>query len=248
MDLSLLMIFQDLPGHCSLHPKDHAFTAFKHLARVLENENNCHITSIKSDHGGEFENKRFECFCNKNDIKHNFSAPRTPQQNGVVERKNRSLEELARTLLNDSKLPKYFWADAVNTTCYVLNHALVRPILKKTPYELYKGRKPNISHLRVFGSKCFVLNNGKDNIGKFDAKEDEGIFIGYCSHNHAYRIYNKQTMIVEESVHVVFHESNLDLQDGFKNRAEEEENSELLQNNSKLIQKFSKLNIFYRVR
>ena len=95
-------------------------------------------------------------------------------------------------------------ADVVNTTCYVLNHALVRPILKKTPYELYKGRKPNISHLRVFESNCFVLNNGKDNIDKFDAKADEGIFIDYSSHSHAYRIYNKRTMTVEEFVHVVF--------------------------------------------
>jgi len=139
------------------------------------------------------------------------------------------LEELARTLLNDYKLPKYFWADAVNTPCYVLNRVLIRHILKKTPYELYKGRKPNISHFKVFGCKCFVLNNGKDNIGKFDAKADNGIFIGYSSHSHAYRIYNKHTMTVEESVHVVFDETNLDLQDINKNRAEEEEtSSELL--------------------
>jgi len=82
------------------------------------------------------------------------------------------LEELARTLLNDSNLPKYFWAHGVNTTCYVLNHDLIRPILKKTPYELYKGRKPNISHFKVFGCKCFVLNIGKDNIGKFDTNVD----------------------------------------------------------------------------
>ena len=74
-----------------------------------------------------------------------------PQQNGVVERNNRSLEELARTMLNESGLPKYFWADAVYTASYVLNKTLIRPILKKTPYELYKGRKPSISHLRVFG-------------------------------------------------------------------------------------------------
>jgi len=139
-----------------------------------------------------------------------------------VERKYRSLEELARTLLNDSNLPKYSWADVVNT-CYVLNRVLIRPMLKKTPYELYKGRKPNISHFKVFGCKCFVLNNGKDNIGKFDAKADDGIFIGYSSHSHAYRIYNKRTMTVEESVHVVFDESNLNLQD-----AKEEENSKLI--------------------
>jgi len=170
----------------------------------------------------------FEIFFNKHGIQHNFSTPRTPQQNGVVERKNHSLEELARTLLNDSKLPKYFWADVVNTACYVLNRTLIRPILKKTPYEIYKGRKPNISHLKVFGSKCFVLNNDKDNIGKFDAKADEGIFISYSSYSHAYRVYNKRTMIVEESVHVVFDETNLDLRHVFKNRAEDEENNELL--------------------
>jgi len=143
--------------------------------------------------------------------------------------KNRSLEELARTLLNDYNLPKYFWVDVVNTAYYVLNRVLIRPILKRTPYELYKRRKPNISHFKVFGCKYFILNNDKDNIGKFDAKADDGIFIGYSSHSHAYRIYNKCTMTIEEFVHVVFDESNLDLQDDFKNKAEEEENSELLQ-------------------
>ena len=86
--------------------------------------------------------------------------------------------------------------------------ALIRPIFKKTPYELYNGRKPNISHLHVFGCKCFVLNNGKDNLGKFDAKSDEGIFLGYSLQSKAYRIYNKRTMSIEESIHVSFDESN----------------------------------------
>jgi len=220
--------------------KNHAFTAFKHLAKVLESENNCHISSIKSDHGGEFENEGFENFCNKHGIKHNFSTPRTPHQNGVVERKNRSLDELARTLLHDSNLPKYFWVGVVNIVCYVLNRALIRLILKKTPYELYKGRKPNISHFKVFGCKCFVFYNSKDNIGKFDAKVDDGIFIGYSSHSHAYKIYNKRTMTVEESVHVVFDESNLDLLDMYKNKPEKKENSsELLQRNSQSVQNVS---------
>jgi len=79
----------------------------------------------------------------------------------VVERKNRSLEKLARTLLNATDLPKYFWADAVSTICYVLNKVLIQPILKKTPCELFKGRKPNISHLKVFGCKCFIYTMGK---------------------------------------------------------------------------------------
>ena len=128
---------------------------------------------MKMDEASSLQNAKFDKYCEKHGITHSYSAPRTPQQNGVVERKNRSLEELARTMLNESGLPKYFWADAVYTASYVLNRTLIRPILKKTPYELYKGRKPNISHLRVFGCKCFVLNNGKDNLGKFDPKSDE---------------------------------------------------------------------------
>ena len=80
-----------------------------------------------------------------------FSAPRTPQQNGVVERNNRTLQEMARTILNENNLPKYFWAEVVNTSCYVLNRILLRPILKKTPYELWKNKKPNISYFKAFG-------------------------------------------------------------------------------------------------
>ena len=168
------------------------------LAKVIQNKKSLKIISIRSDHGGEFENNDFEMFCDEHGIEHNFSAPRTPQQNGVVERKNRSLEEIARTLLNDTPLPKYFWAEAVNTACYIMNKALIRPILKKTPYELFNNRKPNIAHLHVFGCKCFVLNNGKESLGKFDAKADEGIFLGYSLHSKAFRIYNKRTMTIEE--------------------------------------------------
>nr|KYP54569.1 Retrovirus-related Pol polyprotein from transposon TNT 1-94 [Cajanus cajan] len=98
-----------------------------------------------------------EGFVTYGDTKNNFSAPRTPKQNGVVERKNRSLEELARTMLNETNLPKYFWANAINTTCHVLNKVLIRPILKITPYEIYKGRKPNISYFKVFGCKCLSV-------------------------------------------------------------------------------------------
>jgi len=119
----------------------------------------------------------------------------------VVERKNKSLEELARIILNESSLPKCFWADAVSRTCYVMNHVLIRPILKKTPYELLNGRKPHIGHLKVFGCKCCILNNGKDSLGKFDAKVDNSIFLGYSLSSHAYRVYNKKLMTVEESVH-----------------------------------------------
>jgi len=130
-----------------------------------------------------------------------------------VERKNRSHEEGARTLLNETRLPKYFWADAIHTIYYTLNRVLIRPILKKNPYELYKGRKPNISHLIVFCCKCFILNNGKDSLGKFDAKADEAIFLGYSLHSKAYRVLNKRNLNVEEFVHVVCDETNFIVQD-----------------------------------
>jgi len=202
--------------------KDETYHVFKNFAKVVQNEKNSSIVSIKSDHSREFQNEKFDRFCSKLGIKHNFSTPRTPQQNGVVERRNRSLKDLARTMLNETGLPKYFWADAVSTTCYVLNRVLIRPILKKTPYELFRGRKPNLSHLKVFGCKCFILNNGKDNLGKFDFKSDEGIFLGYSQHGHAYRVYNKRTMLVEESVHVNFDETNQVMQERPKTCANDE--------------------------
>jgi len=125
-------------------------------------------------------------------------------------------------MLNENGLPKYLWADVVSTACYVLNRVLIRPILKKTPYELFRGRKPNLSLLKVFGCKCFILNNSKDNLGKFDSKSDEGIFLGYSQHGHAYRVYNKRTMLIEEFVHVNFDETNQVMQEQSKTCADDE--------------------------
>ena len=107
------------------------FSAFKKPTRRLQNTKNNNIGCIKSDNGGEFQNEKFSKFCEKMGILHNFSTPRTPQQNGVVERKNRSLEELARTMPSESSLPKYFWVDAVSTSCYVMNRVLIRPIFEE---------------------------------------------------------------------------------------------------------------------
>ena len=115
---------------------------------------------------------------------------------------------MARTMLNENELPKYFWAEAVNTACYVVNRAHIRSILKRTPYELWKGRLPNISYFHAFRCKCFVHNNRKETLGNFDAKFDEGIFLGYSSTSKAYRVFNKRLEKVEESIHVIFDETN----------------------------------------
>ena len=111
--------------------KNDAFEAFKSLAKRVQNEKGYFITSLRSDHGKEFVNESFEKFCSKRGISHNFSCPRTPQQNGVVERKNRTLIEMARTMLNEYSLPSYFWAEAINTSCYILNCVLKRPFLEQ---------------------------------------------------------------------------------------------------------------------
>ncbi|GJS88315.1 putative ribonuclease H-like domain-containing protein [Tanacetum coccineum] len=134
-----------------------------------------------------------------------FSVARTPQQNGVAERKNRTLIEAARTMLADSKLPTTFWAEAVNTACYVQNRVLVIKPHNKTPYELFLGRKPALSFMRPFGCPVTILNT-LDHLGKFDGKADEGFFVGYSTNSKAFRVFNSRTRIVEENLHVKFSE------------------------------------------
>nr|GEU39118.1 retrovirus-related Pol polyprotein from transposon TNT 1-94 [Tanacetum cinerariifolium] len=129
------------------------------------------------------------------------SVARTPQQNGVAERRNRTLIKATRTMLVDLKLPTTFWAKAVNTACYVQNKVLVTKPHNKTPYELFHGRTPAISFLRPFGCPVTILNT-IDHLGKFDRKADEGFFVGYLLNSKAFRVFNSRTRIVEEKLHV----------------------------------------------
>ena len=118
---------------------------------------------------------------------------------------------MIRTIIHENNLPTYFWAEVVNTLCYILNGVLIRPSLHKTSYELWKNKKPNISYFKVFECKCFILNI-KDNLGNFDGNFDEksnvGIFLSYSSSSKVNKIFNKKTMLVEESIHVIFDEFN----------------------------------------
>ncbi|GJV76334.1 ribonuclease H-like domain-containing protein [Tanacetum coccineum] len=144
----------------------------------LEKQLNHNVKIIRCDNGTEFKNYVMNEFCAKKGIKREFSIARTPQQNGVTERKNRTLIEAARTMLADSLLPILFWAEAVNTACYVLNRVLVTKPQNKTPYELL--------------------------IGKFDEKSDKGYLLGYSTSSKAFRVYNKMTKRVEENLHINF--------------------------------------------
>ncbi|GJW19080.1 ribonuclease H-like domain-containing protein [Tanacetum coccineum] len=176
------------------------------LVRSIENLIDLRVKVIRCDNGTEFKNRVMNQFCEMKGIKREFSVARTPQQNGVAERKNRTLIEAARTMLADSKLPTTFWAEAVNTACYVQNRVLVIKPHNKTPYELFLGRKPALSFMRPFGCPVTILNT-IDHLGKFDGKADEGFFVGYSTNSKAFRVFNSRTRIVEENLHVQFSEN-----------------------------------------
>ncbi|GJU47233.1 hypothetical protein Tco_1204499 [Tanacetum coccineum] len=159
-----------------------------------------------SDNGTEFKNRVMNEFCEKKGIKREFSVARTPQQNGVAERRNMTLIEAARTMLADSKLPTTFWAEAVNTSCYVENRVIIVKPHNKTPYELFKGRTPALSFMRPFGCHVTILNT-LDHLGKFDGKSDDGFFVGYSLTSKAFRVYNIRTRKVEENLHIRFLEN-----------------------------------------
>ncbi|GKF11562.1 putative ribonuclease H-like domain-containing protein, partial [Tanacetum coccineum] len=152
-------------------------------------------------------------FCEEKGIKKEFSAARTPQQNNVAKRRNKTLIEAARTMLADSKLPTTFWAEAVNTACYVQNRELVVKPHNKTPCELFRGRTPALSFMRPFGCHVIILNT-LDYLVKFDEKSDEGFFVGYSLNSKAFRVYNIRTRKVEESLHIRFLEDKPIIADG----------------------------------
>jgi hypothetical protein len=175
--------------------------------RRAQNEFGLRIKKIRSDNGTEFKNSQIERFLEEEGIKNEFSSPYTPQQNGVVERKNITLLDMARTMLDEYKTPDRFWAKAINPACYSISWLYLRRILKMTSYELLTGIKPNVSYFRVFGSKCFILvKRGRKS--KFAPKAVEGFLHGYDSNTRAYRVFNKSTGLVEVSYDIVFDETN----------------------------------------
>jgi hypothetical protein len=190
-----------------LQEKSQTQETLKGFLRRDQNKFGLRIKKIRSDNGTEFKNSQIGGFLEEEGIKHEFSSPYTPQQNGVVERKNRTLLDMARTMLDEYKTPDRFWAEAINTACYSIDRLYLHQILKKTSYELLTGKKPNISYFRVFGSKCFILvKRGRKS--KCAPKAVEGLLLGYDSNTRAYRVFNKSTGSVEVSCDIVFDETN----------------------------------------
>ncbi|WVZ81143.1 hypothetical protein U9M48_028558 [Paspalum notatum var. saurae] len=186
--------------------KDEAFGFVRDLVLRLRNESHKPMRAIRSDNGREYRNSRFENFCRDLGLEHQFSSPYTPPQNGVVERKNRTLVEMARTMLDEHRSPRRFWAEAVNTACYIANRIFLRAFLGKTSYELRFGRQPSVKHLRAFGCRCFVLKKA-GHLDKFESHCLDGIFLGYTSNSRAFRVWILEAKQVVETCEVSFDET-----------------------------------------
>nr|GFA59467.1 hypothetical protein [Tanacetum cinerariifolium] len=163
------------------------------------------VRYICIDNGTEFINHTMTEYYERIGIFHQKTVPKTPQQNGVVERRNHTLVEAARTMLIFSKAPMFLWAEAVATACYTQNCSLIHTRGHKTPYELVHNKKPNLTFFRVFGALCYHTNDNED-LGKLQPTADTGIFVGYAPSRKGYRIYNKRTRRIMETIHVQFNE------------------------------------------
>nr|GEW43182.1 integrase, catalytic region, zinc finger, CCHC-type, peptidase aspartic, catalytic [Tanacetum cinerariifolium] len=163
------------------------------------------VRYVRTDNGTEFVNHTLTEYYDRISIFHQKTVPRTPQQNGVVERRNLTLVEAARTMLMFSKAPMFLWAEAVATACYTQNRSLIHTRHHKTPYELVHNKKPDLTFFRVFGALCYSTNDSED-LGKLQPTADIGIFVGYAPSRKGYRIYNKRTRQIMETIHVQFDE------------------------------------------
>ncbi|GJU47266.1 retrovirus-related pol polyprotein from transposon TNT 1-94 [Tanacetum coccineum] len=163
------------------------------------------VTTVRTDKGTEFLNKSLHAYFAKEGIRHETSTARTPEQNGVVERRNRTLVEAARTMLSAAKVPLFFWAEAITTACFTQNRSLVIPRHEKTPYHIINARKPSVKFFHIFGSPCYIVRDG-ENLDKMKEKGDACIFVGYSTQSKAYRVFNKRTRMIVETIHVNFDE------------------------------------------
>nr|GFB66541.1 hypothetical protein [Tanacetum cinerariifolium] len=163
------------------------------------------VIIIRTDNDTEFKNQVLKEFFDNVGISHQMSSVRTPQQNRVVERRNRTLVEAARTMLIFSRTPLFLCAEAIATACFTQNRSIIHRRFNKTPYELINGRKPNILFLYVFGALCYPKNDRED-IGKLGAKGDIGFFIGYSADSCGYRVYNHRTKKIMDTMNVSFDE------------------------------------------
>jgi hypothetical protein len=188
-----------------LRKKSEVFDKFKEFKALVENQTEKKIKVLRTDNGGEFYGNEFEEFCKKCGIARKKTIAYTPQQNGVAERMNKTLMEKSRSMLSGVELGQEFWAEAVGTTCYLVNRSPSSALDDKTPHEVWTGKKPSLQHLRVFGCDAYV-HVPKENRSKLDKKAEQCIFIGYKYGVKGYKIWNSETKKTVYIRDVVFRE------------------------------------------
>jgi hypothetical protein len=189
-----------------LATKDEAFSCFKKVKALAETESGGRLRAFRSDRGGEFNSIDFKEYCDEHGIKHFTTTPYTPQQNGVVERRNRTVVEMARCLLKSKNVPGEFWGEAVTTAVYLLNRAPTKSLQGRTPYEAWHNIKPKVHHLRTFGCVAHVKKIGPG-VLKLSDRSTPMVFIGYEASTKGYRVYDPVAKKLHISRDVIFQES-----------------------------------------
>ncbi len=171
-----------------MQKKDQSFLRFCEFKALTEKESGNKIKALRSDNGGEYVSQQFKDFCAAEGIKWEWTVPHNAQQNGVAERKNRSIVGAARAMLHDQSLPLHLWAEACNKIVYLQNKSPHHIQGMKTPMEAFSGKRPDVSHFRIFGSSvyCHVT---KDAQKKLDPTIELGILVGYTDTPHSYWVY-----------------------------------------------------------
>ncbi|GJS95274.1 retrovirus-related pol polyprotein from transposon TNT 1-94 [Tanacetum coccineum] len=187
-----------------------SYLNFDSINLLLKNDITCsrlhaQVRIVRTDKGMKFLNKTLHAYFAQEGIEHQTSTARTPEQNGIVERRNRTLVEVARTTLSVAKVPLHFWAEAIITTCFTQNYSLIIPRHEKTPYHIINGRKSSVKFFHIFGSLCYIVRDG-ENLNKMKEKGDACIFVGYSTKSRVYRVYNQRTRVIVETIHVNFDE------------------------------------------
>jgi hypothetical protein len=188
-----------------LKTKDESFSKFQEFKNLVENQTGRHIRVFKTDNGNEFDSFKYDELCRASGIKRELIVPYNPQQNGVAERKNRTICEAARAMMHDQNLPLCLWAEAASTTVYIQNRCPHKVLESKTPEEVFTGCKPSVEHLRIFGSPIYI-HISKEKRTKLEPSGKKGTFVGYSETSKAYRIYIPGQKFIEVSRDVTFHE------------------------------------------
>ncbi|GJW75361.1 retrovirus-related pol polyprotein from transposon TNT 1-94 [Tanacetum coccineum] len=188
-----------------LKSKDQAFETFKIYKAEVENQRGKKIQILRSDRGGEYFSTEFSSYCESQGLIHQRTTPYTPQQNGVAERKNRVLQDMINAMLVSANLPKNLWGEALLTACHVSNRIIAKK-LKVSPYEIWKGRKPNISYFRVWGCLAYY-KVPLPNTSKLGPRGLKSVFVGYAKDSKSYRCLDLDSNVIVESRDVDFFEN-----------------------------------------